>query len=236
MLLALLLLVVFLCFGEESIKSPWSVHLELSFVNTSGNTSTSTLSEKLEIERSEEKNRLFFKNSFLYSKRNNRETANRLELSSRLERLITSKLFIFMSGSYERDKFSGYDYKWSAGGGLGYDLIKSPLQELKVLVSFPYYYNRIREGGVDNYATFKSELFYRRKLLSNLKFKEEINYILNLSDTRFFFVNSETSLEVSITDNLSLGVSYKIYYQNKPPAPEVKRLDTVFATSLIFNL
>ena len=234
--LALLLVLPMTSFAtDKETQKLWSSHIELSYVRTDGNTRTQTLSEKLELKRDGKVNRFFLKNSALYATQDDKETANKLDLNGRWERLMTERAFGFLTAGYERDKFSGYEYKWNAGPGFGYDLLKTHTHELKGLLSTLYYYNRIKEDGIDNYATLKAELYYRWNILENLRFKEDLNYILNLSDRDTYFINSDTSLEVKINKYLSLGVGYKVAYQNKPPSPGVKRTDTTFSTSLIID-
>ncbi len=230
-----LLLITALTWAEETVQKLWSAHVELSFVRTDGNTKTQTFSEKLEIKREGEVNRLYLKNSALYATQEGSETANRLDVNGRWERLFTNRFFGFLTAGYERDKFSGYEYKWNGGPGVGYDVLRTERQELKTLLSTLYYYNRIENDGIDNYSTLKAELYYQWKILENLKLKEDLSYILNLSDTETYFVNSETSLEAKVNEHLSLGVGYKVAYQNKPPSPEVKKIDTTFSTSLIID-
>jgi len=128
-----------------------------------------------------------------------RETANRMNVDLRWERLFTERSFAFLTGGYQRDRFSGYAYRWSGGPGLGYDFIRSERHELKGLVSLLYYYNRIEEGGIDNYGTMKAETYYQWNIAENLRFKESeesVSYIVDLADRETYFLNSETSLEV----------------------------------------
>jgi len=205
-------------------------------VRTSGNVNTQTLSEKAEVKREGKVNRFYFKNSALYATQEEKETANRLDFALRWERLFTERLFTFLTGGYQRDRFSGYTYRWNGGPGLGYDFLRTPAHELKGLVSLLYYYNRLEQNGVDNYGTLKVEAYYQWSILENLRLKETISYLVDLADTRTYFLNSETSLEVRINSFASLGVGYRIVYQNRPPSPEVKRTDTTFSTSLIVDL
>jgi len=222
--------------AEEGGDKLWSVHVELSYVRTSGNVETQTFSEKAEVKREGRVNRLYLKNSALYATQEERETANRMNVDLRWERLFTERSFAFLTGGYQRDRFSGYAYRWSGGPGLGYDFIRSERHELKGLVSLLYYYNRIEEGGIDNYGTMKAETYYQWNIAENLRFKESVSYIVDLADRETYFLNSETSLEVRINNIMSLGVGYRIAYQNKPPAADVKRVDTTFSTSLIIDL
>jgi len=231
-----LLLAPLVLLAEEAPGKLWSVHIELSYVRTSGNVNTQTLSEKAEVKREGEVNRFYLKNSALYATQEERETANRLNFDLRWERLFTERFFTFLTGGYQRDRFSGYTYRWNGGPGLGYDFLRTPAHELKGLVSLLYYYNRLEQDGIDNYGTLKVEAYYQWNILENLRLKENLSYIVDLADTRTYFLNSETSLEVRINSFASLGVGYKIVYQNRPPSPDVRRTDTTFSTSLIVDL
>ncbi len=220
---------------EQEEEKPLSARIELSYVNTSGNTETQTFSQEGKLEYEGDLHRIFLKNSYLYVKKGEEETANKFKAEGRWEILLTEHLFTFMSGGYERDKFSGYTYKWNGGPGMGYDLIKTDGVELKILLSLLYYYNKVENGTIDNYSTSKAEAIFSWKMRDNLEFKQNLNYIVNNSRNEVYFINSESSIEVKITDLLSLGVNYKVYYQNTPPEPGIERTDTVFSTSLIFD-
>ncbi|HIQ31294.1 MAG TPA: DUF481 domain-containing protein [Aquifex aeolicus] len=221
-------------FGVEG--KPFSVRLELSYVNTSGNVETQTLSEKGEVEIKGIKNRLFMKNSFLYITRDGEESANRLEAEGRWEHLISERFFGFVMAGYLRDRFSGYEYRWNGGPGFGYDFLRGDKHELKVLLSYLYYYNRIEDGTLDNYPTLRAELRWKWSIYENLRLKKDLSYFVNLSDPQVYFINSETSLEVKIKGAFSLGVGYRLHYQNTPPEPGLERTDTTFSTSLILDL
>ncbi|MBK3332801.1 DUF481 domain-containing protein [Persephonella atlantica] len=216
-------------------EKPLKLHGELSYVKTSGNSKTETFATKLEVLKVYIKNRLTGKGEFLYGKTNNTENTNKLYLLGRWERLFNEKLFGFLQGDYLKDKFSGYDYRtvWSAG--IGYDIIKTEKHYLKGLISIGYTFEDFKTGGSNDYTTGTAELDYTWQILENLKFKEEFRYRTNLEDTNVYFVNSDSSVQVKINAHFSLGVGYKIAYQNRPPSPGIKKTDTTFLTSLIVD-
>jgi putative salt-induced outer membrane protein len=71
--------------------------------------------------------------------------------------------------------------------------------------------------------------------LENLRFRENADYLVSFEDTDKYFINSETALEVKISEDFSLGVSYITAYQNQLPSPELKHTDTTFLSSLIID-
>jgi putative salt-induced outer membrane protein len=224
---------------EELKEEPkWSTHVEMSYVSTNGNTDTQTFSVKLESKLEKDINRYFVKFSGLYAKSNDQETASQWLLNGRWEKILTKKMFAFVDATYLADKFSGYDYRLSIGPGIGYDFVKSAKHDLKGLFSVLYYYDNYIEGSPDSsdsYVAGKGEINYRWLIRENLKFKEDANFIISFNDTDKYFLNSETGIETKINSNISLGVSYRIAYQNQLPSPDVKHTDTTFLTSLIID-
>ena len=81
----------------------------------------------------------------------------------------------------------------------------------------------IQYHNADNIKEFPSE---------NLDFKQMISYLASFEDANKYFVVSDSSLEVNMTKNLSLGVSYNMDYTNQT---EKEKLDKKFLTSLIVD-
>jgi len=220
---------------EENV--PWKTHIEVSYVSTSGNTETESLSGKLEVKKEVQKNRYLVRSNVLYARNNNEDTANKGALEGRWERTITKRLFGFLTSKYSRDKFSGYKYRVSAGPGMGYDIIKTDKHFLKGLVSVLYNHDRYSEGfkKSDDYSAGNAGINYVWQILENLKFKENADYLVSFDDTEKYFINSETALEVKINKYLSLGLSYIVAYQNYLPKVGAEHVDTTFMTSLIID-
>ena len=222
---------------ELKEKVPWKTHIEVSYVTTSGNTKTETLSGKLEVKKEGEKNRYIVRSNTLYARNNNEETASKGALEGRWERTLTERLFGFLTAKYISDKFSGYKYRVAAGPGMGYDIVRTEKHFLKGIASALYYHDRYSEGfdKTDDYAAGNAGINYEWQILENLKFKENADYLFSFDDTDKYFINSETALEVKINTYLSLGLSYIIAYQNQLPVAGTEHIDRTFLTSLIID-
>ena len=223
-----------LVYAKET-ENRWKVHAELSYVKTSGNSETETFASKIEGNRDYNGTRVKLKGEFLYGKADKRENTNKLNLSGRLERVVFNKFFGFLQDDYYRDKFSGYDYRNVLSAGLGYDIFKTEKHKLKGMGSLGYAVEQYKAGGSEDYPTGGLNLDYVWDIKENLRFKQELKYETDLQKTDVYFLNSNTAFEVKINGNLSLGVGLKIAYQNKPPSPDIKKTDTTFLTSLIFD-
>jgi putative salt-induced outer membrane protein len=162
------------------------------------------------------------------------ETANKLLLEARWERVIDDGFFAFVGASYLSDRLSGYDYRLNAGPGLGYETTIAEAHKLKFMLGALASYDRFSKGPVADelYASGNAALEYEWKVTDSLRFREAASYRQSLACGDRFFVTSDTGLLVKINDHFGLGVSYKVEYQNDPPAPDIKRVDTVILTSL----
>ncbi|MFC1570021.1 YdiY family protein [bacterium] len=221
--------------GEET---GWKTDVGLSYVATSGNTSTQTFSGNAGTEGTMKTFRYLAKGSYLIAKDDQEEKANKLNINARIEKIITAGLFGFLESIYGQDKYSGYTYRASIGPGLGYDIIRNDSNQLKGLVSSLYYFDKYSVGPVEkkSYATLKSQLIYKWKLSETVNFESQGNYLTSLEDSEKYFMNFETKLNVSMNSRLAIGISYQLNYQNRTPSAEVKKTDTTFMTSLIIHL
>ncbi len=224
--------------GAEATEAPhWKVRAELSYTSSSGNTDSETLAGKLGIKREETRNRYYFDGSVFRTENDNDETANKWMVEGRYERIIHERLFGFGDAYYIKDKFSGYKYRYGFGPGIGYDFVNTDNQSLKGLFSLVYSHDSYSTGSEksDNYCAGKVGIKYEWHIMKNLTFKEDAYYHVSFDDSDVYFLNSETAIEVKISDAVSLGLSYIIAYQNAPPSPEIDDTDRIFLTSLIID-
>ena len=208
-------------------------HLELSYVQTSGNTNTTTFSSKLQSSTAlNEKQSIKAKGSILYSENEENTSANKYNIELDYNHMINEKLYAYMGINYIKDQLSDYDYRLDIGPGLGYKIINDDIQSLDIQGGLDYAYDKYKTGTKDNYLAGRTELNYKYKFSENLDFKQMISYLASFEDANKYFVVSDSSLEVNMTKNLSLGVSYNMDYTNQT---EKEKLDKKFLTSLIVD-
>lgn len=208
-------------------------HLELSYVQTSGNTNTTTFSSKLEGTAAlSDTQSIRAKGNILYSENDNNTSANKYNLELDYNRMINEKLYSNMGISYVKDELSDYDYRLNIGPGLGYKIIEDEIQTVDIQIGLDYAYDKYKDGLKDNYLAGRTELNYKYRFSQSLEFKQMLSYLSSFEDSEKYFVVSDSAIKVKMTQNLSFGVSYGMDYTNKTIK---EKLDTKFLTSLIIN-
>ena len=208
-------------------------HLELSYVQTSGNTNTTTFSSKLQgIAALSDTESIKAKGSILYSESDENTSANKYNVELDYNQMINEKLYSYMGINYIKDQLSDYDYRLNIGPGLGYKLLEDEIQTIDIQGGLDYAYDKYNDGLKDNYLAGRTELNYKYTFSQSIEFKQMLSYLASFEDSEKYFAISDSTIGVKMTQNLSLGVSYNMDYTNKT---EKEKLDTKFLTSLIVD-
>ena len=222
----------------QAQDNPWAIKSELSYVRTTGNSSSETASIKLDVNRNGEKNRYIFQTMFLTASSDDKKTANKLMSEFRYERVFSGRIFGFMDAVYLRDTFAGYEHRFSLGPGVGIDMLNNEKHVLKSLLSGHYAHEdyTVDSLGTKGFATIKVALNHEWKITDNTTLKTGADYAMSMENKEQYYFNGETSLSVGISSRISIGLSYLINYRNLVPSPDIKSTDTSFLASIILNL
>lgn len=213
----------------------------LGVVATSGNSQTTTVRGNIDYTYKGETWREYLKLTALYGKSKGKKNAERIEGWGRLEKRFFP-IFVFWDINYYRNPFQGYKHSIGTGPGIGIYIFKNE----KIYLSTSYYvyrvYNELTDkytapitNYIENYFLHHIEERFRIKILKNIKFKQRIIYKLTSRTNKDYFITAENSLENKITKNLSMEISYNINYQNLPVGDNIKKLDTIFITSIKYT-
>lgn len=223
--------------AAEEPEELWRTRTELSYTKTSGNTDNMALACKLKVKKESTANRYFLTGKTLYAEDRGREISNQVLFEARWERVLSERSFGVLTTGYHRDKFAGYEYRLFSGPGVGYDLLRRDRHKLQSLISLVYYHDELYTAGKesDGYVTGTAGVKYEWKVLRNLKLRENLNYLVSFKESGRYFIDSETAVEARVNGALSLGMSYVISYQSRPPVAGIKHTDTTFLTTLIID-
>ncbi|EFU69043.1 conserved hypothetical protein, partial [Aliarcobacter butzleri JV22] len=127
---------------------------------------------------------------------------------------------------------SDYDYRLNIGPGFGYKFINDDIQTLDIQAGLDYAFDKYENGKKDEYIAPRTETNYRYRINDNMQFKQMLSFLISSEDTEKYFFTSESSLNLKMIENISLGISYRIDYVNQT---EKENTDRKFLTSLIID-
>jgi len=222
----------------EAPQSSWKNILEFSLANTTGNSETTAFASKFASEFDTAAHwKFYFDAFFTYVETDGSESANRLLLEAKTEYDLTAKLFLLLQADYTQDKFQGFDYRTTIGPGIGYRFWDSEAKSLKIFASATYRVDEFRSEGLpsEQYAALSGSIEYEQQLNENVTIGNDLDFHTQVDETDNYRIVNDLRLKVKLTSNLNLGVSYGVHYQNLPPTPAFKDLDTALLTSLIID-
>ena len=232
----LIFLFVFTCFAyaDDTPEKKWKDEAEFLYVQTNGNTEVLTLAFKnmLAYQFSEH-----FKGAWnvtaLDSKTDGDQTAERYYTDLRLDYLFTEHWYTYASGSWLKDKFAGFDNRYSFGPGAGYKILVGPKNFLLAELGLNYAHEDYVDSDAESFAEGRAFGKYEFAFTEKNRFSLTFEYLQDFSETDNYKVNSEAAVISALTDILSLKVSYVVRYQNRPLPKELEQTDTVFGAAIV---
>ena len=232
-IVVLLLIIGSHLFAEEK---NWSDEAELSFVDTGGNTETTSLSAKNQLKyKFTEKLSGTWKLAILYGEKDGEKSAERYSTELRTDYLFTKRLYIAVMGGWEKNKFEDIDARYSLGPALGYKFLLGPVHFLNFEAGFNYVIEKYIDETDDNFLKGRAFGEYNYAFSKKNKFKQTLETLFDLEDANNYDVNSETSLITSISDQFSLKTSYVIEYDNEPASDDIEKTDTFLSVTLVVS-
>lgn len=227
---------------NASAAENWSSESEVGIVVNDGNAESQSVSLKnLTKYKFTEKDSLTFKGEYFQSEgmiNNVKElTSENSLLELKYESLVSEMFGFFGTGAWSKDNFRGFESRYEIGPGLSYYFIKSDDQN--IFTEHGYLYRSETEYLVGPDSGPTSDIsFYRAYVEGNAKFSPTLSgrlwaeSKLNLENTDDIEARVEPSLSVMLYGNFSLGLAYRYSFDNVPAKAGLKKVDTMYMTTL----
>ncbi|MBE0568346.1 MAG: DUF481 domain-containing protein [Deltaproteobacteria bacterium] len=223
--------------GEPSKDGKaWSEQAELSFVNTTGNTKTTSLAGK---------NLLTYKFTpgaagswkigGLYSKDDGRTTAENYATELRFDWRYTERTYTYVLGGWNKDRFAGIDRRCYGGGGAGHKFLSGPRHFLVGEAGLSYTQEDYVDGSDSGFLTGRAFAKYEYAITAKNRFLQSLEFLYDFSDSSHYRVISETALVAALNDIFSLKAGYTVRHDHKPVPAELERTDTMMSVALVAN-
>lgn len=220
---------------EEDIKI-WTGDIEFGYVDTSGNTEETTVKSRADIQREREDWRYNIFYDSLNTKSSGDRTAEKYFISNRLAYSYSEHNYSFIYGSYDDDRFSGFDYQATAALGYGRRIYNEPTLKWDFEVGPGYRYNKYDDTSLsteDDSEELILRLFTKLEwdITDSSKFTQALSTETGDENT---ISKSITALKTEIIGSLSLKLSYTIKYTEEVPTNR-KHADTETAVTLAYS-
>ena len=235
-----LLLILALLPVNAQAESSWDGEGEIGYLMTSGNSETESLNTKLNLGYESTHWRHIGHFEALYSAEEQETETGESEMKTSAEKyLVSAKTaykftetdYAFLHGSYEDDRFSGYDYQTSFSAGYGRRLFKTERLLMEIEVGPGYRYNRLDDGKTEAEAIARGYVLFSAVLTEGSSFKQEFSAEAGEDQT---VTKSVSALKAQIVGALSMKASFTAEHTSTVPE-DTDNTDTETALTLVYS-
>ncbi|WP_200240563.1 DUF481 domain-containing protein [Thiohalocapsa halophila] len=208
----------------------WAGEAQLGYAASSGNSDSNNVNANLLISYTAFPWRHFLGAEARFADSEGETTTERYAAGYKPEYFFTRRTFAFGFLGYDRDPFSNIESRYSATIGLGHALIDTERQTLTLQLGGGYRMTRFTDDTPDSDEPVARGAFnYGLRLTDNTSFRQDLSVMAGSDNT---FTESITSLQVSMTDNLALSLSYTVLNNSFTP-PGIDSTDTFTSVNLV---
>ena len=126
------------------------------------------------------------------------------------------------------------ELRTTAGGGIGYDIIKTEQTLLSFDVGSAYVIEKSTEDEEDEYTNAHARIFHKYELSDSSRIWEECKFITRTDDTADYRIETEAGIETDISSGFSLKLVVEDYYDSEP-LEDVEKNDLSISAFLVFK-
>lgn len=243
----------------QTPEKPLTADAELGLLLTSGNTESTAFTSKLHIQQELTRWRTDYVLEALYKKdqidviegdvtvEDSRVTAEKYFASAQSDyKLDSEQRGLFVFGSYEEDKFSGYDYQASVAAGYSDRLFNTTNAFLDYSVGPGWSFNRtepvlddagevLEPSETESSAMVRVSALYQYNFSDNAKFSQSFASDMALESDANTKSKAETALTTNITRAFAMKASITVTHNTEVP-PDRHSTDTHSAITLVYSL
>lgn len=219
------------------------VRAEGGAILSRGNSDNQSFNAKFKVEREWRRWKQALATSGVYAADREGATGQRWDVRGQTDYKFLSQGFSFLSGRYEEDRFSGFEYQAAFGTGLGWRFFDNETTRLIVQAGVGYRRLRTHDSMADDGLTFvrgtRQEDFVQQ---GSIEFEHALNQRTRVRDQLLVEngadntqVSNDITLQVRILNSLALAVGYTVRYNTHPPAG-FATTDTLSTLNLVYEL
>jgi len=205
---------------------------EVSFVGTSGNSSTESVGIGLSRTDQIDGWLVASKGAYVHNSSFGETKAESVALSLQAGKIVTRKLSMFARYGFLHDRFAGIESRNTVALGEAYILVDNPRNRFTADGAFGYANEERTTAPTTETATWDMGLLYDWKLSDTAEITDESRLVFSLSDSGDWRSGNVATLSAKLTTIFSLKVSNTVRYVNQP-VPGFEKTDTITAVALV---
>ena len=217
---------------------------DLSYVLTSGNSSSSSLGFKGDVTRRWAKHALGFATGGIRASSSTdlryavgtpddfevqspdadaETTAESYYGRGRYDYKLSDRLFYTAGAGWERNRFSGIENRWLVDTGVGYIFINNERTSFRGMAGITYTNEEytVEDDRDGSFVGARLGWDFRQKLFESTTFTHTLLADENLEDTDDLRVDAQFGLHVAMSSTLGLKVNWRLRWDNSPARSEV---------------
>lgn len=216
---------------KEEKPTTWRADIGFGYVNTSGNTDTQTIKGEVDAIKEVEKWRHTFRAEGLNTSDGDVATAERYFLSGKSDYKFRKFDYIYITATYDNDRFSGFQYRTTVSAGYGRKIIHKPTISLDGEIGPGARFSKADSGQTNEEYLARLAANFKWKITDNSEFVQDLFSDIGEDST----VNrSVTALTANINSVLALRLSYTIRYTSDVP-PGIEKTDTEAVVNIVYK-
>ncbi|WP_343610877.1 DUF481 domain-containing protein [Novosphingobium sp.] len=214
----------------------WKGQGQAGITATSGTTDTTGVSLGLNLVRNGIKWRHTVIASANYARQNRVTTANQHAVSYQIDYKFNDRFFVMGLASWEGDRFSGFERRFSETLGAGYTAIKTPTMTLNLTAGPALRQTRYVPGfqitgfGDDRFAA-RGGLDYSWTIRPGVVFTENATYYGQTGNST---VTANTALTMKVFGRLSVQAGFLLDHETQPPVG-LDKTNTTSRLTLVYG-
>jgi len=207
----------------------WRGKARLGGSRSTGNTEEETLAAGIDVARQHGRWSYEFDLALDIQTDEGETTKNRFEAGAKANYAISERLYSFALTDYVDDDFDGFEYRVTAGAGLGWRILTGERAQWRVEAGPGVQIDEpeLGDGDISFAGLFNSRFSLR---LGEATFRNDTDVTVADGTT----VKNITALEMPVWESLSGILSYEVRYRSDAP-PGTEDTDTVTKASLAYT-
>ncbi len=209
--------------ADDSAPSNWVGAINLSLIDTRGNTKNQSAALDANAVLTEEKNRYTTKFYWLYSKQEGVLTERKAGASFQYDYLAGENYFYTASAALETDDRANLDLRYRAGFGIGYDWLKSEKTDVSVEAGLNYIQEEFSNGQDNDVIAVNLGYDLVHRYNERIKFNQSFDICPAIDDVRDVYARLESRLSNKLSDTMTAAISSVFDWDNTPAAGADRR-------------